>query len=119
MASAPDLALLAATLHRLNVDHPSANVLFAGTGLPFTPKTLRLAGVTHPDRLFVLEPLPLTLDVEDARFAIVEPAREARVVSEPEAVDRLTQITNGYPAHLQLFADARPGRPPPARTGSP
>lgn len=41
VASGPDLALLAATLHRLDVDHTSAAVLFAGTGLPFTPNVLR------------------------------------------------------------------------------
>lgn len=67
VASASDLALVAATLHRLNVDHPAANVLSAGTGLPFTPEVLRAAGVTHPDRLFFIENVPLTLDEDDAR----------------------------------------------------
>ena len=46
VASPADLALLAATLHRLNVDHPSSAVVFAGTGLPHTPEALRSAGVT-------------------------------------------------------------------------
>lgn len=106
VASAADLALVAATLHRLNVDHPAAVVLFAGTGLPFTAEALRKAGVTHPDRLFVLHDIPLTLDVDDARYAVIEPARAAGVSWEPEAADRLVDLTNGYPAHLQLFADA-------------
>ncbi len=106
VASGPDLALLAATLHRLNVDHPSAAVLFAGTGLPFTPDALRKAGVTHPDRLFVLESIPLTLEHEDARYAVVEPARQAGVVWTPQAADALVEASNGYPAHLQLFAHA-------------
>ena len=106
VAASTDLALLAATLHRLNVEHPAANVTFAATGLPFTPTVLRTAGVTHPDRLFVIEDVPLTLTHEDARYAIVEPAREAHVTWDPEAVDRLIHLTNGYPAHLQLFADA-------------
>lgn len=106
VAAPSDLALLAATLHRLNVDHPAANVTFAATGLPFTPAVLRTAGVTHPDRLFLIEDIPLTLAVEDAKYAIVEPAREAHVTWDPEAVERLIQLTNGYPAHLQLFADA-------------
>ncbi len=106
VASGPDLALLAATLHRLNVDHPSAAVLFAGTGLPFTPDALRKAGVTHPDRLFVLESIPLTLEHEDARYAVVEPARQAGVVWTPEAADSMVEASNGYPAHLQLFAHA-------------
>ena len=105
-ASGADLALVAATLHRLNVDHPAAVVLFAGTGLPFTAESLRKAGVTHPDRLFILQDIPLTLDAADARYAVIEPAREAGVAWEPEAADRLVDLSNGYPAHLQLFADA-------------
>lgn len=106
VASAPDLALIAAMLHRLNVDHPSSVVAFAGTGLPHTPHALRRAGVTHPDRLFVVEPIPLTLTPEDARYAIVEPARRAGVMWEPPAADRIVDVSGGYPAHLQLFADA-------------
>ncbi len=106
VAAAPDLALLAATLHRLNVDHPSAAVLFAGTGLPFTPDVLRKAGVTHPDRLFVLESIPLTLEHDDARYAVVEPARQAGVVWTPEAAAAVVEASNAYPAHLQLFAHA-------------
>jgi hypothetical protein len=104
VASPPDLALLAATLHRLNVDHPQAAVVFTGTGLPHTPEALRKAGVTHPDRLFTLEPLPLTLSRDDAAYAIVEPARRVGVSWQPEAVERVVAASNGYPAHLQLFA---------------
>lgn len=106
VASASDLALLAATLHRLNVDHPEAAVLFAGTGLPLTPDALRKAGVTHPDRLFAVEAIPLTLGPDDARFAVVEPARRVGVVWEADAVDTVVEVSNGYPAHLQLFAHA-------------
>lgn len=106
VASPPDLALIAAVLHRLNVDHPDAPVAFAGTGLPHTLHVLRAAGVTHPDRLFEVERLPLALDFEDARYAIVEPARRAGVLWEPEAVDRVVEVSSGYPAHIQLFADA-------------
>lgn len=105
VASANDLALLAATLHRLNVDHTSARVLFAGTGLPFTTETMRKAGVTHPDRLFVLKQIPLTLEPNDARYAIVEPAQQAGIAWDPAAVDRLVEVSNGYPAHVQFFAD--------------
>lgn len=106
VASASDLALLAATLHRLNVDHPAAAVIFAGTGLPHTPEALRKAGVTHPDRLFVLEPLPLTLPPEHAAYAIVEPARQVGISWHPDAVEAVVAASNGYPAHLQLFAHA-------------
>lgn len=105
VASATDLALLAAALHRLNVEHPKATVLFAGTGLAFTPDVLRKAGVTHPDRLFMLESIPLTLQYNDARYALVEPAQQAGVGWTHEAVDAVVRASNGYPAHLQLFAD--------------
>jgi hypothetical protein len=105
VAAAPDLALLAAALHQLNVQHPDAPVLFAATGLPHTPDVLRTAGVTHPDRLFDVHTLPLLLLEDDARFAIVEPARMAAVTWMPEAADLIVAATNGYPAHLQVFAD--------------
>lgn len=100
-----DLALLAATLHRLNVDHPEANVTFAATGLPLTPSVLTAAGVTHPDRLFSVQDIPLNLTPPDARYALVEPARDLEVTWQPDALDRVLAVTNGYPAHLQLLAD--------------
>jgi hypothetical protein len=104
--SAPaDLALLAAALQRLNADYPQATVLFAGSGLPHMPAVLRPAGVTHPDRLFDVRQVPLTLSAVDARYAIVEPARNHGVQWDPAAADLIVQTTNGYPAHLQLFAD--------------
>jgi hypothetical protein len=104
-AADSDLSLLAAALHRLNVEHSDAVVAFAGTGLPSTLDVLIKAGVTHPDRLFDLRPIPLTLSPEDARYAIVEPARMHGVVWDADAASRVVQVSNGYPAHLQLFAD--------------
>ncbi len=106
VASAGDLALLAATLHRLNVDFPTAPVLFAGTGLPHTPTALRNAGVTHPDRLFLLEDLPVALSEADATFAVAEPARLSGVSWHPDATAAVVAASNGYPAHLQQFAHA-------------
>ena len=106
VAAHPDLALLAATLHRLNVDHSGANVTFAASGLPFTTSVLNAAGVTHPDRLFEVVDVPLTLPPNDARYALVEPARAEHVAWEVAALDRVLTVTNGYPAHLQLVADA-------------
>lgn len=103
-ASASDLALLAATLHRLTVDHRTAAVLFAGTGLPHTPDVLRVARVTHPDRLFLLEELPVALAREDALFAVVEPARRLGVRWDPQAAAEVVDASNGYPAHVQMFA---------------
>ncbi|HVB07219.1 MAG TPA: ATP-binding protein [Acidimicrobiales bacterium] len=105
VARGEDLALLAATLQRLNVEHPEAPVAFAGCGLPNTSEALREAGVTHPDRLFDLQPLTVDLDESSARFAIVEPARQRDVIWAPSAVDAIVHATHGYPAHLQLLAD--------------
>jgi len=104
VASAQDLALLAATLHRLNVDHPRSTVLFVGTGLPHITTVLTTSGVTHPDRLFQLEPLPLTLSREEALYALIEPARRVGVTWEPEAAQIILDASQGYPAHLQFYA---------------
>lgn len=101
-----ELALLAATLQRLNVDHPAAPVVFVGTGLPHTMQRLDEAGVTHPDRLLAETPLPLRLDEADARMALVDPALAAGVVWDPRAVDAVLTASNRYPAHLQFYADA-------------
>jgi hypothetical protein len=105
VAPAPDLALIAAALQRLNADHPSAVVLFAGSGLQHMPQVLIDAGVTHPDRLFRLQQVPLTLSETDALFAIIEPARAHGVSWDPDAAQLIVAATNGYPAHLQIFAD--------------
>jgi hypothetical protein len=63
VAGASDLTLLAASLHQLNVHHPSAVGAFAASGLPTVPGDLRAAGVTHPDRLFTIEQIPPTLSL--------------------------------------------------------
>jgi hypothetical protein len=105
-ATGPDLALFSAALHRLNVEHPTAPVAFAGTGLPTTYEALRKAGVTHADRLFDLQPLPPTLEADEARYAVVEPAMKLGVMWDPAAADALVEVANGYPAHLQLLAQA-------------
>lgn len=104
VASNADLALLAATLHRLNVDYPASAVVFAGTGLPHTSEVLRTAGVTHPDRLFLLEQLSVSLTDPDAAYAIIEPARRVGVSWEPDAAAAIVRASNGDPAHLQQFA---------------
>jgi hypothetical protein len=104
VAAPPDLALLSAALHQLNTAHPTAPVVFAGTALPSIRPVLDRAGVTHADRLFRFEEIPLTLSPADARYAIVEPARRKGVLWKPAAVDLVIAATRGYPAHVQLFA---------------
>ena len=104
-ADGSDLTLLAAALQGLNTEYPDAPVMFAASGLPQTFQVLIDAGVTHPDRLFKFRPVPLVLSPDDARFAIVEAARRHDVAWEPEAADMIVEICQGYPAHLQVFAD--------------
>jgi hypothetical protein len=99
-----DLNLLATVLHRLNADHSKSAVAFAGAGLPNTPEVLDKAGVTHSDRLFTAVRIPLTLEPQEALFAIIEPARRRGVTWEPAAAADIVAATNGHPAHLQLFA---------------
>lgn len=101
-----EVALLAAMLQRLNVDHASATVVFAGTGLPHTMSRLVEVGVTHPDRLFAETRIPLQLEEPDARMAILGPAHDVGVGWEPGAVDAVLEASNRYPAHLQYFAQA-------------
>ena len=104
-ADRSDLTLLAAALQGLNTEYPDAPVMFAASGLPQTFQVLIDAGVTHPDRLFKFREVPLVLSGEDARFAIVEAARQHHVAWEPEAAEMIVEISQGYPAHVQVFAD--------------
>ncbi|GAW52563.1 MULTISPECIES: ATP-binding protein [unclassified Nocardioides] len=104
VAADPDLSFLAVVLQRLNVDHPDARVAFVATALPHVYAVLASAGVTHPDRLFPSERIPVALPHQEATSAIVTPAMQAGVVWDPEAAAAIVASSNGYPAHLQLMA---------------
>lgn len=104
VAADPDLSLLAVVLQRLNVDHPTARVAFVATALPHIYGVLAAAGVTHPDRLFPSERIPIALPTQEATSAIVTPAMQAGVVWDPAAAAEIVDASNGYPAHLQLMA---------------
>lgn len=101
-----DLTLLAGALHRLNVDHPTAPVAFAASGLPNTMRTLIEAGVTHPDRLLDHQPIPVRLSAVDASKAIALPANKRGVYWHADALRAVVKVSNGYPAHVQIFAHA-------------
>lgn len=101
-----DLALLAATLHRLNVEHPRSPVAFAATGLPNTIDALNAAGVTHPHRLFDEQPIKLRLDERATRYAISQPALDRQVTWDDAALSRAVAASNQYPAHIQEIAHA-------------
>lgn len=104
VADPADLALLAAVLQQASIHHGASPLLFAGSGLPHTFASLKAAGVTHPDRLFRVETLPVALDDPDAKLALVGPAQARGVHWEPAALERALAFTQGYPAHLQLLA---------------
>lgn len=105
VVSSEDVALLSATLHRLNVEHPEAAVAFCGTGLPHTMSHLRKAGVTHPERLYTETRVDTRLSEEAARAAIRVPAQAQGVTWQASAIDGVVELANRYPAHLQMFAD--------------
>ena len=95
VADPADLALLAAVLQQASVHHGAAPLLFAACGLPHTFAALKAAGVTHPDRLFRVETLPVALSPTDAKLALVGPAQERGVAWEPAALDRALAFTQG------------------------
>jgi hypothetical protein len=101
-----DLALLAATLGRLNTEHPDAPVLFGGAGLLNVRQHLRDAGVTHPDRLFRLTELPTRFSRDETTAAVMTPALELGVHWQADAVAAVYGVSGGYPAHVQLYAHA-------------
>jgi hypothetical protein len=105
-ASDADLVLMSAVLHRLNVDYSSAVVAFIATSRPKIFDVLLNAGVTHPNRLFTKVTLASSLEIEDAVFAVTEPARRVGVSWEPEAALHLVRSISCNPAHLQYLADA-------------
>lgn len=107
VTSPADMALLAATLHQLNRPRlADAPVVFAGAGLPNTMGKMVESGVTHPDRLFRFDVFPLRLTPAETEQAVVLPANERGVTWHPDAVAELLDVTQGYPAHVQLLADA-------------
>lgn len=74
-------------------------VTFVGAGLP---QIAELAGdaKSYAERLFQFPKID-SLDEDDAREALVEPAAAEGVQYEPAAVDLAIQITQGYPYFIQ------------------
>lgn len=79
-------------------------VTFAGAGLPQLPG---LAGdaKSYAERLFKF-PLIGELPEQEARAALVEPARDEGVEFEPEALTEVLRYTEGYPYFLQEYGRA-------------
>jgi GTPase SAR1 family protein len=76
-------------------------VILVGAGLP---QILALAGASksYAERLFDFPPVG-ALDPQDARAALARPAREMGVEYEASALDRIVEVTRGYPYFLQQW----------------
>ena len=91
----------------------SLPITFVGAGLP---QIAELAGdaKSYAERLFRFPEIG-SLEADDARHALVEPAREEGAVFDDDAVDLALEITHGYPYFIQelgyqVWAVARDGR---------
>jgi AAA ATPase domain len=96
---APELEALIVALHRCT--RRSLPITLVGAGLPQIP---RLAGEarSYSERLFRF-PRIGELEPDDARDALVLPAREAGIEFAPEAVGFMVDYTQGYPYFLQEY----------------
>ncbi|MBI1360277.1 MAG: AAA family ATPase [Alphaproteobacteria bacterium] len=84
-------------VHR--VDQKGLPILIVGAGLPLL---VQLTGEakSYSERLFEYPDIG-PLDPDEARRAIVQPAKDAGVAYDPAAVDAIIQQTKGYPYFLQ------------------
>lgn len=97
--SQSSMAALIVGLHR--VSQEQLPFMVAGAGLPSLPS---LAGEarSYAERLFDF-PVIGSLGAEDSRLALSRPAEDEGVVWAPEALDRVLDLTQGYPYFLQEF----------------
>ncbi len=82
-------------------DGADARVLLLGAGLPMTGVELAKAN-SYAER-FRYEVLD-DLSAREARRAVEEPAADAGVVWEADALSRVVALAHGYPFFLQLYA---------------
>lgn len=78
-----------------------SRVLLIGAGLPTTP--VELAGARTYAERFRYEPLD-DLQDDEARRAVIEPAKNAGVHWTRDAAARVIELAQGYPYFLQLYA---------------
>lgn len=92
-----EMEALVNALHR--VSQLRLPIIMFGAGLP---KVLRILGEvkSYAERLFKFIPVAALSD-EEARKAIVEPAKELEVIYEDDAVDEVIRWTKGYPYFIQ------------------
>ena len=92
-----DMSALIMGLHRVAQD--GLPLTLVGAGLP---QVVGLTGrsKSYAERLFDF-PLLAALTPEDAAAALAEPARSEGVTFDPAALDRIIEVTRGYPYFLQ------------------
>ncbi len=96
-----ELGALIASLHRTNqLGYP---VMVIGAGLPKIYKMLS-DEKTYSERLFVYQEIG-SLNYEQAKSAIVEPVKKFDVEYTEEAIDKIVDITKGYPYFIQQFCN--------------
>ena len=92
-----ELGSLIAALHRTNqLGYP---VMVIGAGLPKIYKMLS-EEKSYSERLFVYKEIG-SLNYEQSKKAIVEPAKKFGVTYSDDAVDKIIDITKGYPFFIQ------------------
>lgn len=96
-ASDGELEALITAVHRIN--QLGLPVIFFCAGLPKILKTMGDVK-SYTERLFEFSRVD-SLEIDSARKAITEPAAKLRVKIEPEAVDTIIELTNGYPYFIQ------------------
>lgn len=94
---APELAAIISAIHR--TVQLSLPIVLVGAGLPQLPG---LAGTakSYAERLFDF-PRIGSLEAEDARTVLSQPAAEQNVTFAEDALNELVSITHGYPYFLQ------------------
>ena len=94
-----ELESLMTALHRVN--QRSLPIVIMAAGLP---KIAKIAGdvKSYAERLFQFVEIG-TLAAEDARKALTEPATQFHVTYEPDALQYIIDVTEGYPYFLQEY----------------
>lgn len=93
------LAALVLGLHRAN--QLGLPVILAGAGLPSLP-TLAGEAKSYAERMFTFPDIG-PLDLPDAARALEEPAQAEGVRWLPDALQRILELTEGYPYFIQEF----------------
>lgn len=96
-----ELGALIAALHRSNqLGYP---IMIIGAGLPKIYKMLS-EEKSYSERLFIYKEID-SLTYEQSKKAIEEPAKKFHVSYTKEAIDRIVEITKGYPFFIQQLCE--------------